>query len=379
MVQKTAKMKYCLLFICLYKSFLLYIIFVWTHIKNIKELKTGANLIMFKHLERKIILSISITLIFCIIAISVVTCFILVDIFYNNYNNLSTAYIQKQKQNVDLYMKMINQISSRITENPEVIDALQTNTIDYRAISSLIDAVKASNPSIYGFTLYKAANTIYSTPSIAHLTSISELQKIKSVIDFWDTEQNDLWYFYPDKDYRSYIKYTSVNVRNSIVFYIKKLYGDNHIFFGYLLCAVDINSLYSYFNNNSGSTDAIYTYISDSNGIILPPKYNKKENQSLVNDVEKFAENMNPVKLTTDRSYRLNMFSLENSDLKIISAIPLASIEYNKKKLILTLAGFCLLFTLLSIVLAIFVSRSIIIPLRRLYSLMKNNSLDSLS
>ena len=100
-------------------------------------------------------------------------------------------------------MKIIDQISGRISEDANVINALESGKTETDSIANLFDDVKAANPNIYGFTLYNTSRVLYSSPNIAHLTSMGELGKNKLVTDFFASEQKNIWFLYPDKDYDS--------------------------------------------------------------------------------------------------------------------------------------------------------------------------------
>lgn len=330
---------------------------------------------MFKSLELKIKCLITVALAICFIVVSVVSYFSIKRIGFDNFSNLSVKYIMQKNINFELYMKYIEETSKQITMNPQTLEILKEHNADNNFIASL-DEMKLSDSNILGVALFwKEGDSITSRNASAY-PRLELLRSYASINNFLNSAADCIWLI-RDNYTAEHYGYSYFNKKYGVITYITKIYDKAQNILGYLLIDIDIKCIYSFFNSSSiAFCNKIDIYSLSSDGSILPPRPNIIRNEDIIPDIEQKIKLPEPSGCTfsSDRRNLLIFSNPSSSDIKIVSSVPLKDLLVKLNYLVIGSFMITLLLILLSVYIAIRLSRSIIIPLTNLFNKMNKNT-----
>jgi hypothetical protein len=285
--------------------------------------------------------------------------------------NLSVQYTIQQNQNAQLYIKLIEETSKLVSDNPNMIHSLQVSGYD-NTIVKVLDGVRASNLNITGISVYGENGLIYMSNNVSNIPSYSQLKsdgilrrqipygqssywlaRYKNISEFYTT------YPYPDRKY-------------GIFTYVSKIFDKDKNMLGYLLVDTNMISLYNFFNpeNNALFKHSSTYIITDSNDILSAP-FSTALNRFVINDIKK-NRNMKKDYLISSNKQEILVFSkIPNYSDTIITVISLDTIYRQTHLLLAVMLALTALFAALSVLVSSILSKSISQPLIGLYIKMK--------
>lgn len=345
---------------------------------------------MFKRVEKKIVLTMVITISFCMILSSIVTYIIIRKNILNSFSSLTIQAAEQQKNKLDLFLDITTESSKLLANDPEIINTLRQSHVKSMEFLNTIEKlndIQASNLNIIGLTLYgmkgvfypsnPSNNTANSTPDLSQIFKDPVIQK------FIHQPETSLWYDRFQKDY--WITDLTLNLRfyKGVFTFVQKIYDPNGSLIGLLMTDIAIDSLYEHFRNNKFNAE---TYFFSNHKGILKPSYGKpltkQEIKEILGKLKIGTARLNPH--NNSKQAQLFFHTLSNNGQNIllyhqiphsfdfvIRVIPLSNILSEIHQLLLFLVFINVLLVLLAIFLGLAISKSISFPLGELYAKMQ--------
>lgn len=328
---------------------------------------------MFKKLKRKILSLIVLTLTLSLIVVGLISYTAIKEIAYNNFIDLSINGVAQKVENVQIYLKLIEETSKQISKSPYIIESLQQQNFESTLASSL-DGLKLSYSGILGVTLYdrfgasRASNNVTSYPALEQLRHNRSIDSFlsSSLSSFWSVRTGEIAEYYNNELY---------NKKYGIVTFITKIYGQDNDTLGYLFIDIDPSYVYDFFKNGSSVyINESQTFITNSEKILLPSKHNSSADTAASLDAFGEYDFSTDYSLSQDRKSIIIHKNLYVNDMKIISTIPLNSLYMELNRILFALVFIIFILILVSIGLGLTLASGIADPLTKLHKKMKENT-----
>lgn len=348
---------------------------------------------MFKKIEKKIVLTMVITISFCMILSSVVTYIIIRKNILNSFIPLAIQSTEQQKNNLDLFLELMTESSKLLVSDPEIIDTLRhpnVKSTEFLNIIEKLNDIQASNLNIIGLTLYGMNGVFYpSNPSNNTANSTPDLRQILKdplIQNFIHQPEKSLWYDRFQTDYWNTNLTLNLRLYKGFFTFIQKIYDPSGSLIGLLMTDIAIDSLYENFRNNKLSADTYF--LSSRRGILVRPPYGKPLKKQEVREiigklkVRTRSDYSNPSlnsnqeqlffhTLSNDGRNIILYHQLPHSFDFVIRRIPLSNILNQIHRLLFFLILINVLLIVLAIFLGLAISKSISLPLGDLYTKMQ--------
>lgn len=325
---------------------------------------------MFIVLEKKIKIILMVIIIMGTLVISLTVNLTIRKNISDHSVQLSQQHIKQQNQNLRLNMNLIEETSRLITENPVIIESLETTHFNDKVIP-LLDSLRASNLNILGVTVYGENGILYLS---SNAYNAPKFDKVKDIFDPLEklSEKNSFW-MVRLKNIPSFYNYNSVSKTGifTCTICIKNNQGDP---LGYVFIDTNINSIYDFYKpDDSGmfyNSSSIYIITSENKTLASP--YNSSLSAGLqVADIKQTSSSGDKAyTLEKNRKSIITYNPIPNSSDTVAIITPL-DINSQLGTLITVLLVLGFSFVLISFVLIKILSKSIIYPLTRLYESMQ--------
>jgi sensor histidine kinase YesM len=346
---------------------------------------------LFSKIEKKIVLTMVITISFCTILSSVVTYIIIRKNIFKSFIPLAIQSAEQQKNNLDLFLDLTTESSKLLASDPEIIGILarsHVKNIEFLNTIAKLNDIQASNLNIIGLTLYGMNGIFYpSNPSNNTANSTPDLKQILRdplIRNFIRQPGKALWYDRFQKDY--WITDLTLNLRlyKGVFTFVQKINDPNGSLTGLLMTDIAIDSLYEHFRNNQFNADT-YFY-SSRRGILARPLYGKplrkQETKEILDKLKVRTGHSNSSSNPNGRPLFFHTLSNDGRNIIlyhrlphsfdfVIRVIPLANILNQIHRLLFFLVFINVLLILLAIFLGLAISKSISLPLGQLYAKMQ--------
>ncbi|HBF38689.1 MAG TPA: hypothetical protein DDW50_15400 [Firmicutes bacterium] len=331
--------------------------------------------VLFKKIQKKIVLTIVITISFCMILASIVTYIIIRKNIFNSFIPLAVQSAEQQKNNLDLFLDLTTESSKLLANDPEMITILQKTHIESMEFLKTIDElndIQASNLNIIGVTLYGMNGTFYpSNPSNNTANSspaLNQILKDPVIKKFIHQPEKNLWYDRFQTDYWVTDLTLNLSLYNGVFTFVQKIYNPSGSLIGLLMTDITINSLYEHFLDNQLNADTFF--YSARRGLLSAP-YDKPLKKPVIKEILRELNKRIRYFLTSDGQSIIIFNQIPHSFDFVIRVIPMANILREINKLLLFLLFVNTLLIIMAIFLGFAISRSISLPLGELYTKMQ--------
>lgn len=326
---------------------------------------------MFQKIEKKIVLTIVITISFCMILSSIVTYVIIRKNILNSFIPLAIQSAMQQKNNFDLFLELTTESSKLLASDPEIIHTLRqahVNSVEFLKTIDKLNEIQASNLKITGLALYGMNGIFYpSNPSNNTANSTPDLKQILKdpvIAKFIHKPEKSLWHDRFQRDYWITDLTLNLHLYSGVFTFVQKIYTPEGSLTGLLMTDIAIDSLYDHFPSDKFQANT-FLY-SNRRGILgthhgkLLTKPEKKEILDRLNAKTNYF-------ITKNRQNIIIFYPIPHSLDIVIRVIPLTNIlsQINKLSLFLLLINAFLIMGV--IYLGFAMARSISLPLGELY------------
>lgn len=338
------------------------------YIANLPEV-----IFLFKYLTSKIIVFTIAAVISCTLFLSIFSYISIKRIVSSEVMRLSIQYNAQVYKNILLYLNLMEQISKLVSQSPEVKYTLEKNKFPSNIIN-VMDGIQAFNANVVGIAVYACDGRIYPSNTTSNVPSFKILNENGLVRSFVNSEKESMWLYrygdlqeFYDFQYRKYGTFT----------YISKIRSSNRVLLGYLVMDTKIQSLFNFFENRKPLVPGhqnVYIIRGNESLVSLPDNDPSRES---IQEYSAFLKTKKEgVYFSENKRYIISVNQILDSNCKIVTIISMGSFQLMLTQLIAFLIIFVLIFSILSFLAGIVLSRSISIPLTDLYKKMTKPTLD---
>lgn len=327
---------------------------------------------MFNTLGKKITLALSITLSVFVVFTSFTLYNVIKRNIYESYINTSVQYTQQKYKSLQIYMGLVEE-TSRLLSNESKITAFngQVSRID---IETILDGLKSTynDFSTVGIYWYGSNGKNFSSSNISDMPAYNDIVMGLGLDKFLDSGENSVWVI-RSRNIHEEIKINisdNYNTSYGLLTFISKIYDSSgYAYKGILVINVDIMKLYNLFNSqNDKFFGQASLYILDGERILPYPAMSK----ALKHDLE--------MKILSDKGADYPILHNNNiilynplsqySDTFLASVMPLSPF-FNTLNIFVAILGIVsFLFIIYFLIISKLLSKSITIPLGKLYEKM---------
>ncbi len=318
---------------------------------------------MFRSLEKKI-KSILLLFIASFLIISfIVIYFIIKNNIFQNIIDFSLQNISQRDQNVELYMNYMEETTSLVVMNRQLLHELSTDARS-TVIESKLDFWKTTSLDILGITIYDNYGRIYTTGNEESPASIDTVYALAGI----EQDASSSFWIYR-KSQVNKLSTVPELTKYGVFSYVSKILDDDGIFLGYILVDTKLQTIFNYYVADAGvlfrNTD---TYLLTQDNAVIAAPYNSQDYELSPEHMEKLYTG-DTYLLVDNKERILTISHLKDSGDSILVSTPTSF----KSQLVLLNASFIGIATLLIIIAFLgvnLISDSIITPLTILHNKM---------
>mgnify|MGYP007005626587 CR=1 FL=1 len=319
--------------------------------------------------RRQITMPILLSLFLAFTAIALITA----NSFWNTFLDNTSHSISQKKINLQLFMNLVEETSRQFSG----IDTIAGETVSLENedhVRNLLNNLTQINNIFLGAAFFYPDGRIITSSRTSAYPTLKQLKTVDEIKQFINSDQTESWTVRSDY-IAKYYNNKFYNNLYGIVTYISKIkLIDNRS--GYLLLDIDPQTLYRIFTDNNRQDLDIHAALINNRLEMLPNPQDAKTTESMDDTIRnKYGTSKDYALSLTNR--QLIFYTSVCEDNKLAVLISFDSVIQQFAGLLIPLFIVFILLSVISIYIALLLTKTISTPLEALYHTMNNEMLDS--